>query len=254
MPEDALKESKVAAANVVSTCDFFSGRWVFDNVSNPLYEEAHCSFMKPDYACQKYGRKDVRYQFWKWKPHDCQLPRFNGKKLLEKIRGKRVVFVGDSLNRNQWTSLLCLIESSLHHSSNKSVVRNQNLFVFNATEYNATIEFYWSPLLVESNTDDPYNHSIRNEIILRISSIEKHARQWTHADILIFDTFMWWVKLNMTLLWGSFGSPDAIYKVVEKSPRLYEMCLNTWSDWLEININRTKTKLFFMSLSPYHYK
>lgn len=43
------------------------------------------------------------------------------------------VFVGDSLNRNQWTSLLCLIESSLHPSSHKFVVRNDNLFVFNET-------------------------------------------------------------------------------------------------------------------------
>ncbi|KAL9162306.1 hypothetical protein ABFS82_07G081400 [Erythranthe guttata] len=35
--------------------------------------------------------------------------------------------------------------------------------------------------------------------------------------------------------------------------RLYEMALNTWSDWLEININRTKTKSFFTSLSPGHF-
>ncbi|PIN04222.1 hypothetical protein CDL12_23239 [Handroanthus impetiginosus] len=36
--------------------------------------------------------------------------------------------------------------------------------------------------------------------------------------------------------------------------RRYEMALNTWSDWLEIKIKRTRTKMFFMSLSPYHFQ
>ncbi|XP_057799112.1 protein trichome birefringence-like 34 isoform X2 [Salvia miltiorrhiza] len=80
-------------------CDLFSGRWVFDDVNYPLYEEGKCSFMKNEFACQKHGRKNVEYQQWAWKPHNCQLPRFDGRKLMEKIRGKRVVFVGDSLNR-----------------------------------------------------------------------------------------------------------------------------------------------------------
>ncbi|KAH6769295.1 TRICHOME BIREFRINGENCE-LIKE 34 [Perilla frutescens var. frutescens] len=235
-----------------SSCDLFSGKWVFDNLSYPLYEEAQCSFMLDDHACRKYGRPDIDYQKWRWRPHDCDLPRFNATRLLEKIRGKRLVFVGDSLNRNQWTSMLCLIESSLTQSSHKSVIRKDSLFIFQASEYNATIEFYWSPLLVESNCDDPFNHSTRNRII-KITSIENHARHWTDADILIFDSFIWWLEPNMTLLWGSFGSSsNAIYKKVEMRLRRYEIALNTWSDWLELNINRTKTKIFFMSLSPSH--
>lgn len=51
--------------------------------------------------------------------------------------------------------------------------------------------------------------------------------------------------------WGPFDSPDAIYQNVESSSRPFEIALETWSDWLEFNINRDKTIMFFMSPSPH---
>ncbi|XP_073289211.1 protein trichome birefringence-like 34 [Primulina huaijiensis] len=254
------EEESVIAHNdnnttTVSRCDMFKGRWVFDNISFPMYKERDCSFMIEDHACEKYGRKDLKYQQWRWQPQDCDLPRFNGTAFLEKIRGKKLVFVGDSLNRNQYISMLCLIESSLSSSVNKSAIRNGNYFGFNAVDYNASIGFYWSPFLVESNNDDPFIHRLQDRVV-RIKSIENHGRHWINADILIFDSFIWWLEPTMTILWGSFGSDDAIYKRVdtreETRYRVYEIGLNTWLDWLEFNINTTKTKLFFMSLSPSH--
>ncbi|MCD7454741.1 hypothetical protein HAX54_025845 [Datura stramonium] len=238
--------------------------------------------MPDDFACHKFGRKDSKYHYWRWQPYDCDLPRFNGKALLEKLKGKRVLFVGDSLNKNQWASMVCLIESS-GIPSLKPVIYKGNLIIFEVKfaffivyrvpatfyrigfsceaevfhfpnmikEYNATIDFYWSPLLVESNCDDPVNQRIRDRII-RIEAIEKHSRHWNDADILIFDSFTWWHEHQMTLLWGSFNSSDAIYKKVGMKLRRYEMALRTWSDWLEVQIDRNRTTLFFMSLSPSH--
>ncbi|CAK9150433.1 unnamed protein product [Ilex paraguariensis] len=116
-------------------------------------------------------------------------------------------------------------------------------------EYNISFDFYWAPYLVESNRDDTRFPFVRDHIV-RIKAIEKHARQWINADILIFDSFAWWLE-NTTLLWGSFNSSDAIYKEVGRL-RSYEMALKTWSDWLDIHVNRTRTQLFFMSLSPFH--
>lgn len=37
--------------------------------------------------------------------------RFNGLYFLEKFRGKKIMFVGDSLSLNQWQSLACMIHS-----------------------------------------------------------------------------------------------------------------------------------------------
>ncbi|KAK6943436.1 Trichome birefringence-like, N-terminal domain [Dillenia turbinata] len=231
-------------------CDLFDGKWVYDNQSHPLYKEKSCSFMALDFACESYGRKDLKYQNWRWQPHHCDLPRFNATEMLEGLRGRRLVFVGDSLNKNQFISMVCLVESVIPDPTLKTFYYHGSFVTFKALEYNAAIEFYWAPFLVESNNDNPfYHHSI--DRIVRVKSIEKHARLWTDADILVFHSFLWWRLPKMKLLWGSFNSSDAIYKEVEV-PRSYEMALQTWSDWLEIHVNRTKTKLYFMSMSPTH--
>ncbi|KAG6643469.1 hypothetical protein I3843_09G210900 [Carya illinoinensis] len=235
---------------LLSKCDLFSGKWVFDNETYPLYKEQQCTFMSDQLACEKFGRKDLSYQNWRWQPHQCNLPKFNATALLERLRNKRLVFVGDSLNRGQWVSMVCLLDSWISPKL-KSMHNNGSLNAFKAIEFNASIEFYWAPLLVESNSDDSVNHRIPDRIV-RVKAIEKHARHWTDADILVFDSFVWWRRPEMKVLWGSFESPDdAIYKEIEML-RVYEMALRTWSDWVEVHVNRTKTQLFFVSMSPTH--
>jgi hypothetical protein len=58
--------------------------------------------------------------------------RFNATKLLEKLRNKRLVFVGDSLNRNQWVSLVCMVEASIPDDSLKMRIFNSSLISFKA--------------------------------------------------------------------------------------------------------------------------
>lgn len=74
-----------------------------------------------------------------------------------------------------------------------------NFDKFLMKDYNATIEFYWAPLLVESNSDDPVNHKVADRIV-RVKAIEKHARYWTDADILVFNTFLRWRRRAMNVL------------------------------------------------------
>nr|XP_043637241.1 protein trichome birefringence-like 34 [Erigeron canadensis] len=232
-------------------CNLFNGKWVFDNTSYPLYKEKECKFMSDQLACNKFGRKDLSYQNWRWQPNHCDLPRFNATRLLEKLRNKRMVFVGDSLNRGQWVSMVCLLDSSIHNPKLKFMdYSGANLIAFKAVAYNASIEFYWAPLLVESNSDDPVNHKLPERIV-RSQSIEKHARVWTDADILIFNSYLWWRQPHIKVLWGSFEDGNGTYKEVENL-RSYELALKTWSEWLEFQVDRVKTQLFFMSMSPTH--
>ncbi|WOL06347.1 protein trichome birefringence-like 34 [Canna indica] len=244
------EQAEILATVGREACDLFSGQWVYDNTTYPLYSERGCRFMSDQSACEKFGRRDLKYQNWRWQPHGCNLPRFNATKLLERLRDKRLVFVGDSLNRNQWISMVCLLDSAIPEP-HKLMESNGSLMSFKAKEYNASVEFYWSPLLVESNSDDPIHHRVPDRIV-RAQSIEKHARRWTNADVLVFNTYLWWRRPVMKVLWGSFDEEDGIYKEID-GLRGYELALRTWSDWLEFHVDHLKAQLFFMSMSPTHW-
>ncbi|CAL5190164.1 unnamed protein product [Lathyrus oleraceus] len=236
-------------------CDLFNGEWVLDNMTHPLYKEEECEFLTSQVTCMRNGRRDSLYQNWKWQPRDCSMPKFKPRLLFKKIRGKRVMFVGDSLNRNQWESMVCMVQSVVS-SDKKTWYKTGSLAILKIEEPEnviTTVEFYWSPFLVESNSDDPNMHSILNRIIMP-ESIEKHGVNWKNADYLIFNTYIWWMNtFNMKVLRGSFDEGATEYDEVPR-PEAYERVMRTWSKWVDEHIDPNRTKVFFTGTSPLHIK
>ncbi|KAJ6311962.1 hypothetical protein OIU77_013667 [Salix suchowensis] len=233
-------------------CDLFSGRWVWDDSTRPLYEESECPYIQPQLTCQEHGRPDKDYQHWRWQPHGCDLPSFNATLMLETLRGKRMMFVGDSLNRGQYVSMVCLLHRLIPEDQ-KSMETFGSLTVFTAKEYNATIEFYWAPFLLESNSDDAVIHRV-SERIVRRGSINKHGKNWKGVDIIVFNTYLWWMTgLDIKILQGSFE--DETKDIVELSPEdAYRMAMKSMLRWVRKNMNRKNTRVFFTSMSPTHQK
>lgn len=229
------------------SCDVFSGKWVVDNSSYPLYEESNCPYMSDQLACRKHGRSDLRYQNWRWQPHDCNLKRWNVTEMWEKLRGKKLMFVGDSLNRGQWISMVCLLQSVIP-ANKRSMSPNAQLTIFRAEEYNATVEFLWAPLLVESNSDDPVNHRL-DERIIRPDSILKHASKWNTADILVFNTYLWWRQGPVKLLRSS--EENGVCEVLDGLGAM-ELAMEAWAKWVQSSVDPLKKRVFFVTMSPTH--
>jgi len=89
-------------------CDIFSGEWI-PNPKAPYYTNTTCRAIHEHQNCIKYGRPDLGFMKWRWKPKECDLPLFDPYEFLEIVRGTRMAFVGDSVSRNHVQSLICLL-------------------------------------------------------------------------------------------------------------------------------------------------
>ncbi|XP_057784670.1 protein trichome birefringence-like 33 [Salvia miltiorrhiza] len=238
-----------AVGEAESGCDVFSGRWVWDE-RRPLYEESDCPYIYPQLTCREHGRPDTDYQHWRWQPHACSLPSFNATLMLESLRGKRMMFVGDSLNRGQFVSMVCLVHKLIPDHA-KSMTTNGSLTVFTAKDYNTTIEFYWAPFLMESNSDDATVHR-KSDSLVRKGSINKHGKHWKGADIIVFNTYLWWMG-KFKILQGNFD--DEVKDVAEvPTEEAYRMAMKSMVRWAKKNMDPSKTRVFFTSMSPKHAK
>ncbi|KAK9726821.1 hypothetical protein RND81_05G239300 [Saponaria officinalis] len=56
-----------------------------------------------------HGRNDTEFLYWRWKPHNCELLRFEPVTFFKTVQNKKLAFIGDSVARNQMESLLCLL-------------------------------------------------------------------------------------------------------------------------------------------------
>ncbi|KAI3811529.1 hypothetical protein L1987_21253 [Smallanthus sonchifolius] len=226
-----------------SQCSLFMGSWVHDD-SYPVYQSSSCPVIDPDFNCQMYGRPDSDYLKYRWQPANCELPRFNGLGFLEKMKGKTVMFVGDSLGRNQWESLICLTWSAVPRVATQ-VIRGYPLSTFKFLDYDVTMSYYKAQYLVDID-------SVGGRRVLKLEDISENARAWTGADVLSFNTGHWWSHTGATQGWDVMESGGSLYQDMDRMVAM-ETAVRTWGRWVDSNIDTTKTRVFFQSFSPTHY-
>ncbi|KAI5338288.1 hypothetical protein L3X38_017559 [Prunus dulcis] len=240
----AAAASNSVARKLAGKCNWFRGMWVYDASSKPRYDSSTCPFLDPQFDCQKYGRRDSTYLKYRWQPFSCALPRFNGLKFLEKWRGKKIMFVGDSLSFNQWVSLTCMLHAWVPNSRTTHF-RRDGLASVTFQDYGVQILLYRTTYLV-----DLVNEKVGR--VLKLDSI-RSGNAWRGMDLLIFDTWHWWTHTGRAQPWDYLEERGKLYKDMNRLVAFYKG-LTTWSRWVNRYVDASKTKVFFQGISPTHYE
>nr|XP_043626845.1 protein trichome birefringence-like 2 [Erigeron canadensis] len=236
-------------------CDIFNGRWVRDD-TKPYYKAGSCPYIDRDFDCHLNKRPDDEYVKWKWQPFGCEIPSLNATDFLERLRGKKLVFVGDSLNRNMWESLVCILRASVKHKnrvyeiSGRHEFKKKGFYAFRFEDYNCTVDFVSSPFLVQESMFHGKNGSFET---LRLDLMDRTTSMYHDADVLVFNTGHWWTHEKTSQGEDYYQEGDHVY------PRLkvldaYRRALSTWARWVETNIDINKTQVIFRGYSVTHFK
>ncbi|KAG6419431.1 hypothetical protein SASPL_121653 [Salvia splendens] len=224
-------------------CDIFSGEWVVD-ASYPYYLSSQCPFIEEQFDCRLKGRPDTDYTRYRWQPSaaGCLLPRLNGEEFLRKLKGKQMMFVGDSLSLNQWQSLTCMLHVLVPHAkyTTKTV---QGLSTFTFHDYDVSLKFYRNAFLVDIKNED------RGRVLM-LDSLSS-SQIWGGMDYVIFDSWHWWLHTGRKQPWDWVVYGNTTVKDLDRMVA-YEKALNTWAKWIDSNIDPTKTQVFFQGVSPDH--
>ncbi|KAF3649650.1 Protein trichome birefringence-like 25 [Capsicum annuum] len=173
-------------------CDLYIGDWVPDP-TGPFYTNNTCYSIEAHQNCMRNGRLDTGYLYWRWKPRNCELPKFNPKRFLDMMRHKSVAFIGDSIMRNHVQSLLCILSQE---EKSEEVYHDQQYksrrWYFPTHDLNLSV--VWSPFLVKADIFEDNNGVSTDIVQLHLDELDVWTRQFDNFDYVVIAGGKWYLK------------------------------------------------------------
>ncbi|XWS44688.1 hypothetical protein CRYUN_Cryun15aG0069100 [Craigia yunnanensis] len=150
-------------------CNYAKGRWVADS-RRPFYSGFGCKrWLSGMWACRLTQRIDFSFEGYRWEPKNCKVSEFERCAFLRRMQDKTIAFIGDSLGRQQFQSMMCMASGGEESPEVEDVAREYGLvkprgakrpdgWVYRFPNTNTTILYYWSASLSDLepiNSTDP---------------------------------------------------------------------------------------------------
>ncbi|KAJ4870848.1 Protein trichome birefringence-like 16 [Raphanus sativus] len=250
----------------IKACNYAKGKWVVDK-HRPLYSGSRCKqWLASMWACRLMKRKDFAFERLRWQPKDCSMEGFEGSKFLRRMQDKTLAFVGDSLGRQQFQSMMCMITGGKKRLHVLNVGREFGFrtprgrarpggWAYRFTQTNTTVLYHWSSTLCDI---EPINISNPlTEHAMHLDRPPAFLRNYLHKiNVLVMNTGHHWNrgKLNGNR-WVMHvnGAPNANRKLAALGDAK-NFTIHSTVSWVSSQLlNHPGLKAFYRSLSPRHF-
>ncbi|CAN4096506.1 unnamed protein product [Withania somnifera] len=247
-------------------CNFAKGRWVIDD-SRPLYSGFGCKqWLSSVWSCRLTQRKDFEYEKLRWRPKNCEMEEFKGVKFLKRMQNKTLAFIGDSLGRQQFQSLMCMITGGKDSPNVLDVGHEYGLvqsrgskrpdgWAYRFPDTKTTILYYWSASLCDLTPINPSDRAIDYAMHLdRPPAFLSHF--FPRFDVIVLNTGHHWNrgKLNANR-WVMYvgGVPNTNRKLATIGGAK-NFTIHSIVNWVNSQLPKyPHVKAFYRSISPRHF-
>lgn len=238
----------------VGGCNIWKGEWI-PNPDGPAYTNASCPYIQGTQNCIKNGRPDLDFLYWRWKPRGCKLPLFNAKAFFKRVRGKKWAFIGDSLARNHYQSVICyLAQVEVPEMTYNDGLDGNIHWYFRS--YNFTLAVVWAPFLIKG-TEDAADGFPKGAAKLHLDVMdESWAPSLHNYDYVVLSGGRWYFRTSVYFeqkkVVGCFYCSKLKNITDVGFGYAYRAALRTVFDYLISS--EYKGVVFFRTISPEHWQ
>ncbi|OVA07266.1 PMR5 N-terminal domain [Macleaya cordata] len=175
------------------------GSWIYDPTARSKRYDNTCKEIFKGWNCISSNKSNALDIIkWRWQPNNCNLPPFDPILFLKRFSNMNIGFVGDSLNRNMFVSLVCTLKQVSKEVKKWRPAGSDRGFTF--LRYNLTVAYHRTNLLARygswsANENGGVLESLGYKQGFRVD-VDVPEGTWAEApsfhDILILNTGHWW--------------------------------------------------------------